>query len=242
VIPRPPDWSPGAPAPWEDLPVAARRGITLARVLSGLERVGQQGGPPEGLGLAQVLQAPELSAVAERSSVERINAGVLVALFEEAGEARVVLTRRSSGLRNHTGEVSLPGGRLDPGETPAAAAVREAHEEVGLAPALGTVAGWLHPVLARRSGSLIMPIVAALPRRPALVPSPGEVARVFDVALAELAAPGTFHEEQWRIEGAAGEERTGPLPVWFFDVAGETIWGATARMMHELLRVVLSED
>ena len=127
-----------------------------------------------------------------------VNAGVLAALFEEDGEARLILTRRSSGLRTHKGEVSFPGGRLNEGEDPAAAARREAHEEVDLDPALVTMVGWLHPVMTLVSPSLIMPVIAVVPGRPHLVASPREVERVFDVALAELADPAIFHEERWQ--------------------------------------------
>ncbi len=243
VIPRPQDWSPGAPPPWDGVPVSIRRGIEIARVLDALDRVGQRGTVPGDLGLGHVLQAPELEAVFERPAVEQVNSGVLAALFEEGGEARLILTRRSTGLRQHTGEVSFPGGRLDHGETPAVASVREAHEEIGLDPALVTTVGWLHPVLARRSRSLIVPVLATLPERPRLVANPDEVARVFDVSLAELSDPATFHEEQWRFAGLLGQgTEQNPLPVWFFDVTGEMIWGATARMIYELLRVVLTES
>jgi 8-oxo-dGTP pyrophosphatase MutT (NUDIX family) len=173
--------------------------------------------------------------------VREVNAGVLACLFEEEDETRVILTRRSSGLRTHRGEVSFPGGRIDEGEDPTSAALREAHEEIALDPALVSPVGWMHPVLTMVSGSLIMPVLATLEARPRLVPSPHEVERVFDVTLAELADPGIFHEERWTIPG-----RTIPgspdnsFPVWFFEVAGEMIWGATARMLHELLSIVLT--
>src|SRR6202034_4819173 len=116
-------------------------------------------------------------------------------------EPRWTLPRRSSGMRTHKGEVSFPGGRLDQGEGPAAAAVREAHEEVGLDPAVVTVVGWIHPVMTMVSASLIVPVIATIPGRPHLVASPVEVERVFDVSLAELADPSIFHEERWRIPG-----------------------------------------
>jgi 8-oxo-dGTP pyrophosphatase MutT (NUDIX family) len=165
---------------------------------------------------------------------------VLAAFFEEDGEARVILTRRSSGLRTHRGEVSFPGGRLDPGEGPAQTALREAHEEVGLDPTLVTPAGWLHPVLTLVSASLIMPVLGTLAARPILVPSPAEVERVFDVSLSELAEPGVFHEEHWQVPGRIlPGSADGSFPVWFFEVSGEMIWGATARMLYELLAMVL---
>jgi 8-oxo-dGTP pyrophosphatase MutT (NUDIX family) len=124
---------------------------------------------------------------------------------------------------------------------PASAARREAHEEIALDPSLVTLVGWMHPVMTMVSASLIMPVLATVPGRPHLVRSPQEVERVFDVALAELSDPEIFHEERWRIAG-----RTIPgtdddsFAVWFFEVSGEMIWGATARMIHELLSIVLT--
>ena len=169
-----------------------------------------------------------------------INAAVLAALFEEDGEARIVLTRRSDDLRTHQGQVSFPGGRLDPGEDAPAAALREAHEEVGLDPSLVTTVGWLHPLLTMVSASFILPVLGTLAARPRLVANPVEVERIFDVSLAELADPDIFHEERWRIPGRviAGSEDNS-FPVWFFEISNELVWGATARMLHELLSIVL---
>ena len=91
------------------------------------------------------------------------------------------------------------------------------------------------------SASLIMPVIATLAERPHLEPNPQEVERLFDVSLAELADPAIFHEERWRIAGRAipGSD-DGSFAVWFFEVSGEMIWGATARMIHEILSVVLT--
>lgn len=236
VVPRPPSARPGAPSPWAGLEPVARRGISLARVEAALERAGRTGavpaagpGPhPPGTGLLPGRPGP---------------AAVLVALFEEEGEARTVLTRRSTALRTHRGEVSFPGGRVDPDEHVVAAACREAAEEVGMDEDSVRVFGWLRPVVTFSSGSLIVPVVAALPGPPHLVPNPAEVARVFDVSLAELAADGVFHEERWTVPGrpVATTSPDGSFPVWFFDVAGETVWGATARMLYDLLCLVLGE-
>jgi hypothetical protein len=91
------------------------------------------------------------------------------------------------------------------------------------------------------SASLIMPVLATIEHRPSLVPSPHEVARVFDVSLNELVAPEVFHEERWTVPGrAARGSADGSVPVWFFEVSGEMIWGATARMIHELLSIVVT--
>jgi 8-oxo-dGTP pyrophosphatase MutT (NUDIX family) len=192
-------------------------------VVGALERAGQLGEPP-----------------AASPTGDLTTSAVLIVLFEERGEARVVLTRRSRNLRSHTGQVSFPGGRIEPGEDPVAAARREATEEVALDPALVRPVGWLHPLPALVSGSWIIPVVASLPRRPELVPSPTEVARVFDVALADFLADGAFEEEHWRVPGrVVPGSADGSFPVWFFEVGTELVWGATARMLMELLSLVL---
>jgi 8-oxo-dGTP pyrophosphatase MutT (NUDIX family) len=240
VIPRPESWRPGVPAPWADLRSGERTGVGIERVLAALEASGQRGAVPTGGDAERVLGPSALVSESGAPPVREVNAGVLAAFFEEKGEARLILTRRSSRLRTHRGEVSFPGGRIDPGEGPVETALREAHEEVGLDPGRVTQVGWIHPVLTLVSASLIMPVLATLEDRPRLVPNPTEVERVFDVSLAELADPDVFHEERWCIPGRTipGSEDDS-FPVWFFEVSGEMIWGATARMLHELLSVVL---
>ncbi len=174
-------------------------------------------------------------------------AAVLVALFEVEGETRVLLTRRSESLRSHTSQVAFPGGRLEPGEAPADGALREAAEEVALEPELVHLVGWLHTLSTVAGRSTVVPLVGTLAAPPSgLVPNPREVARVFDVALAELLADGVFHEEHWSVPDRVGDQilgrpglTEGYFPVWFFDVAGDTVWGATARMLMELLCLVL---
>jgi 8-oxo-dGTP pyrophosphatase MutT (NUDIX family) len=161
------------------------------------------------------------------------HAAVLAALFDDGGEAHVLLTRRSSALNNHAGQVSFPGGRMDPGETTIDTALREAHEEVALDPSGVRIIGELDDVATIVSRSLIHPLVGVLDRRPAdLTPSPAEVDRVFTVPLSELVAPGVFREERW---GWGGVVR----PVWFFELDGDTVWGATAAMLRQLLLITL---
>jgi 8-oxo-dGTP pyrophosphatase MutT (NUDIX family) len=236
-IPRPSEVSLGAAAPWEALPVGQRVGLSLAHVLDALERGGHRGPvplwePPHPSGTV-VPDGPAPPGPAFSSAV-------LVPLFEEDGETRVVLTRRSAELRSHRGQVSFPGGRIDPGEDAPTAARREAFEEVGLSPGDVDVVGWLHPLFTMSAGSFISPVVGVLATRPLLVPNPAEVARVFDVALADLVADGVFHEERWTHQ--PGRPPPGPIgrrAVWFFEVDGETVWGATARVLVQLLSLVL---
>jgi 8-oxo-dGTP pyrophosphatase MutT (NUDIX family) len=241
VIPRPADWSPGGPPPWVDVQSARRARIGIDRVVGALGALGQRGAVPDALSSDEVLGPAILVSESLMPPVRGVNSGVLAVLFEEDGETRLVLTRRSTAMRTHRGEVSFPGGRLNAGENPESAARREAYEEIGLDPTSVTTVGWLHPVMTMVSASLILPVVATVPARPRLVPNPTEVERVFDVALSELADPGIFHEERWRIPGRVIQGSTdNSFPVWFFEISGEMIWGATARMIHELLSVVLT--
>ena len=159
-------------------------------------------------------------------------AAVLAAHFEEDGEAHVILTRRAAHLRSHTGEVSFPGGRLEDGENALAAALREAAEEVSLDPATVDIIGELSPLATVGSRAAITPFVGVLPSRPALKANPDEVELVFDVALSQLMADGVFREERWQWAGI--EDR----PMYFFELPDDTIWGATARMLYELLELV----
>jgi 8-oxo-dGTP pyrophosphatase MutT (NUDIX family) len=221
------------------LPAPARRGLSIARLRPALEahRVA--------LDSAERVTFDAIPGV-------RAPAGVLVPLFEEHGEARVVLTRRAAHLRTHTGEVSFPGGRLEPGESPEDGARREALEEVGLDPASVETIGRLSPLSTFSSGATITPVVGLLPGRPTLRANPAEVEHVFDVALAELAADGVFSEERWHLpervarralpgrpDSADARLEPGWFPMWFFDLPDDTIWGATARMLVELLRLAL---
>ena len=233
AVTRPPHHRAGSAAPWAALSVGVRRSITLDRVRAavGASRTGRP--------------ADADPSDAWRSLSGRVVAGepaaVLVALFEEDGEARVILTVRSHRLRSHQGEVAFPGGRLDDGEGVVAAALREALEEVDLDPGLVTVVGELTPMPTLASNTVMTPVVATLAARPGLAPNPGEVERVFDVALSELAADGVFHEEWWPAPGrpASAGLTAGEFPVWFFELAGETVWGATARTLVELICSVL---
>lgn len=159
-------------------------------------------------------------------------AAVLVPLYDDGGEAHVVLTRRSPDLRVHSGEVSFPGGAQDPGEDLADTARREALEEVALDPDLVDVVGQLDHLSTISSDSFIVPFVGLLRGgRPELVPNPGEVDAVLHVPLSELMLPEVYREERWNI---FGQQR----PIFFFELYGDTVWGATAAMLRQLLGLV----
>lgn len=214
-MPRPPGARSGDPPPWASLPADDRRDIRVEQVRAALDRVGQLEPIPAPFG--------------------RISAAVLIPLFDEDGEARVILTRRASHLRSHRHEVAFPGGRIDPDETPLQAALREAEEEIALDVGQVEVLGQLPPLATLSSSSSITPFVGVLDERPELTPNPSEVERVFDVALADLLADGLFREERWDVPGADNR------PVYFFELDEDLVWGATARILYELLALVLTE-
>jgi 8-oxo-dGTP pyrophosphatase MutT (NUDIX family) len=161
---------------------------------------------------------------------------VLIALADGPQGAEVLLTKRSMHLSNHRGEISFPGGRVDSGETYEQTAVREADEEVALPGDQLDLIGRLDPLSTVVSRSYIVPVVATLTGPPPLLQaSAAEVDRILWVPLAELTRTDTYREEWWGTE---------PLdrPMFFFHLDDETVWGATARIIHQLLRVALDID
>lgn len=144
----------------------------------------------------------------------------------------MILTRRSWNLRAHRGEVSFPGGRSEPYDADlVATALRETHEEVGIEPHAVEVIAQLAPLSTVSSRSFIAPYVGVLEGRPELRPDPREVEEIRAVTLAELLSDGVYHQELWRREGRE-------VPLHFFELPGDTVWGATATMLHQLLSLV----
>lgn len=160
------------------------------------------------------------------------HSAVLIALAEGSSGPEVLLTRRSWGMRSHRGEISFPGGRTDPGETPEAAALREAHEEVGLDPATVRVHGELEHLNTVVSRSYIVPKVASVAEPLPLEAQTMEVDRVLWVPLTEFTRPDTYRSEVW---GFGPTDRV----LHFFELDDETVWGATAHMIVDLLRRAL---
>ena len=206
IIPRPASSEPGPPAPWEGLTPEERTGLTMAVVRARIHDPFDIGIHPQ---------------VARESAV-------LGPLWEEEGETRLLLTRRAATLRSHRSEVAFPGGRVEPGETLVEAALRETWEEVAIEPASVEVIGTLAPLQTFSSGALIRPFIGVLPGRPAVRANPVEVERVFDVALADLLVPGVHRSERWGIGDVSRD-------MHFFDLPGDIVWGATGRLVWELL-------
>ena len=158
-------------------------------------------------------------------------AAVLVLLFPDAaGEARVVLTERATGEGHHSGEVSFPGGRAEPDDSDlAATALREAEEEVALdAAAAGVrVIGQLEPFWIPISNYEVTPILALATRRPFLVASPDEVARIIEARMSDFLPHAPFEIVERTVRGW-------PLRYGAYRVDGLSVWGATARVLSQL--------
>jgi 8-oxo-dGTP pyrophosphatase MutT (NUDIX family) len=209
-IPRPESFRLGGPPPWADLPPEARR-LSLDEVRARLRR-----SPP---GIAPESLVPDSVAAA-----------VLVPLVEVHGETHALFIKRPETMSTHQGEIAFPGGKIDPAVDAdvRAAALREAQEEIGLDPAAVEIVARLGGVATAASRFTISPFVGFLDRQPEIVPSPAEVVRVLQVPLSELMDASIYREERWdsfRLD----------MSVFFFELADETIWGATARILTDLL-------
>ncbi|WP_221089173.1 NUDIX hydrolase [Deinococcus aquaedulcis] len=152
-------------------------------------------------------------------------AAVLVGLTQEPSP-RVLLTVRSADLPTHRGQISFPGGSLEPGEDPVTGALREAQEEVGLDPAAVTVLGELDDVFTP-IGFHVTPVLARIPAQPGLTLS-AEVAQLLLPTLAELRALPVTTETRTLPDGTR-------VPLYRYPWQGHDIWGMTARILHDLL-------
>jgi 8-oxo-dGTP pyrophosphatase MutT (NUDIX family) len=152
-------------------------------------------------------------------------ASVLIGVQVETG--RLILTNRSARLKHHPGQIAFPGGKQDPTDpTPAAAALREAAEEIGLPPAQVEVLGTL-PAHETVTSYAITPVLALVTGAWDPVPEAGEVSEVFEVPLAHVTDPAQFRVEGRRWQGRRRQYYTVPYGPYY-------IWGATARILRAL--------
>lgn len=153
---------------------------------------------------------------------------VLVPLYQDdAGLVRIVLTKRPDTMRTHPGDVVFPGGRIEPGETPIDAAIREAWEEVALPPDSVEVIGGLPPVTTRVRTNWIVPVVARIERPAEFIPDPHEVDVILEPPLGDL-----LDETRWQQSDWMGSR------LWFYEFPEGTLWGATAFMVRNLLALL----
>jgi len=158
-------------------------------------------------------------------------AAVLVLLYPHEAAWHIPLTLRHAQLAAHAGQISLPGGAIEPGETSALAAVREFHEELGATDQPIVLVGRLSPIYVAVSNFRIEPWVGVAPARPTLVPCEAEVESVLEVPLAALLAPANLgsHERTYR-----GQPYLAPHFSW----QSHRIWGATCRILGELVTLM----
>lgn len=164
-------------------------------------------------------------------NVRTLEAAVLIGLVRRDDTLMVLLTRRTDALRQHAGQVSFPGGRIEAGDVdPVAAALREAHEEIGLASALAEPWGYLDP-LTTITGYRVLPVMAGVDPAFVPVPDPNEVADVFEVPLDYLMAPENLSRVDVEYRG-----RTRHVLEYspYEHAAEHRIWGATASILFNL--------
>ncbi len=157
-------------------------------------------------------------------------AAVLVLLYPDGDDWRVIFTRRTYEVASHKGEISFPGGLQEEGDISTLdTALRETREELGLDTDKVRILGQLEAVHTMVSGFLIHPFVGILPERPTYRPSLHEVAEVIEASLRRLADPAIFRAEEY-----SGDGRRHIL--YYFDYDDDhVIWGATARILKQLV-------
>lgn len=163
----------------------------------------------------------------EFPSDARIAAGLLL-LYPGSQGPSIPLTVRASGLRRHAGQISLPGGATDEGETLVQAALREAYEEIGVDPARVRILGELTPVHVLVSGFTLHPIVGITDERPEFRPAAHEVEQVIEVSIDDLQDATNIRQGTRSREGVA-------IEYPYFDLRGNQVWGATAMILGEFV-------
>lgn len=166
--------------------------------------------------------------------------GVLLLLYPspEKGDLFLLLTRRTDTVADHKGQISLPGGGVEPHDTSVSdTAMREACEEVGVCSDDIRILGALTPLYVPPSNFCVHPYVAYASHRPPFLPQPEEVAELLEVSLGHLLDDRNVVEEEWIVQGT-------PMRVPFFHVHGHKVWGATAVVLAEFVAVLkgLCED
>lgn len=162
------------------------------------------------------------------------SAAALVLLYPRQNDVALPLTVRSRDLARHAGQISLPGGATDDGETLVDAALREASEEIGVDPVSVRVLGELTPVHVLVSGFTLHPVVGVTDQRPSFIAAPSEVEEILEVSLDDLRDASRIRFATRVREGVAVE-----YP--YFDLLGHQVWGATAMVLGEFICLLQDE-
>lgn len=217
-IPRPEGATLGGPAPWAHIPQSHRR-VTLADITRALA----SHRPPQLVG-----------TVSEGIG----HSAVLCLLYERADDVYMILTRRSPRLRHHAHEVAFPGGRREARDADLwTTALREAQEEVGIDPSTIRRIGELDSFVTVGSRTLVTPFVAVTDQEPTLRRDPIEVELIRHVGFRELLLDDVWREEFWPLP-----HFDGPRAITFFELVGDTVWGATGAMLRQLLAIATAVD
>lgn len=159
---------------------------------------------------------------------------VLILLYQDGDQIKFPLTKRPEYVGAHSGQISLPGGKAEPGENYLQTALREGEEEIGIHSADLTVIGRLSDFFVIPSNYLIAPVVACAPAKPKFVPQESEVVRILEGSLEDLVRDDAIQTKE--ILAA----KKYPMLAPHFLIENEIVWGATAMMLNEL-RVVVRE-
>ena len=163
--------------------------------------------------------------------LELRDSAVLAPFILRAGEPRLLFTLRPAHLRRHAGQVSFPGGARDPEDpTTLHTALRELREELDVPAESVEVLGMLDEI-PTTSEFRVVPYVGLLDPSVELHPDAGEIAELLEIPVSDLLVPGLRRTEKWFYRGAERD-------VYFYDVGNHTIWGATARILSNLLSVI----
>jgi 8-oxo-dGTP pyrophosphatase MutT (NUDIX family) len=160
--------------------------------------------------------------------------GVIILLYEEEGKIKFPLTKRAEYAGAHSGQVSLPGGKADPGEDAIATALRECEEEIGINRTDIEVIGKLSDFFVMPSNFIVTPVIATITGNIAFMPDSYEVVKIIKADLEEILTDDAMKQKEIL---AAGRFR---MNAPHFEIEGEIVWGATAMMLNEF-RMILRE-